>query len=86
MIGHPLETLAIDRGSALGVAFVAGKGVGAFPDWRSIESFVTVGDPVEPDLSISERYGELYRAYRDLYPALRPISTAIRRAGVETPA
>jgi xylulokinase len=86
VIGHPLETLAIDHGSALGVAFVAGKGVGTFPDWRSIESFVTVGEPVEPDLSISERYGELYRAYRDLYPALRPISTAVRRAGVETPA
>ncbi len=68
-----LETVAGGGGSELGAAYAAGVGSGAFDSWDEIDRFVSLGEPVEPNLATRERYGELYAAYRELYPALRPI-------------
>ncbi len=69
VLGLRLETLRSHPGSALGAAFVAGIGVGAFDDWDAIDRFVEVGDIVEPrDI---HRYDGAYSAFRALYPALK---------------
>lgn len=86
VIGHPLETLVNDPGSALGAAFGAGMGIGAFAAWTEIEMFVAAGEIVEPNATAYDRYSELYAAYRELYPALRPTMAAIAGAGVKIPA
>jgi xylulokinase len=48
-------------------------GAGMFRDWSEIERFLTVDRTVEPHPTAHGRYDELYRLYRELYPALRPI-------------
>lgn len=72
VLGLPLETLRSHPGSALGAAFAAGIGTGAFADWGEIERFVEVGETVEP--RDHERYERLYRIFRALYPALKEVS------------
>jgi xylulokinase len=69
VLGLPLETLRSHPGSALGAAFVAGMGVGAFADWGEIDRFVEVGDVVAP--RDHDRYDRPYRDFRALYPALK---------------
>jgi xylulokinase len=69
VLGLPLETLRSHPGSALGAAFVAGMGVGAFDDWDAIDRFVEVGEIVEP--RDHDRYEMAYASFRALYPALK---------------
>ena len=73
VLGMPLERLAVTGGSALGAAFAAGMGVGAFSDWKEIERFVEVTDLVEP--REHQAYDGPYRTYRALYPALKEVTT-----------
>jgi xylulokinase len=71
VLGLPLETLRSHPGSALGAAFAAGMGVGAFTDWSTIDRFVAIGEVVEPHEH--DRYEQPYQTYRALYPALRTV-------------
>jgi xylulokinase len=71
VLGMPLERLDVAGGSALGAAFAAGMGVGAFSDWKEVERFVEVTDVVEP--RDHEAYDGPYRTYRALYPALKGV-------------
>jgi xylulokinase len=71
VLGLPLETLRSAGGSALGVAYAAGMGVGVFSEWTAIERFVATDRVVEP--RHHEAYAEPYRVYRALYPALRSV-------------
>jgi xylulokinase len=60
----PAQTI----GACYGDALLAGMAVGLVSDvgaWNPIASVV------EPDPAAAGRYGELYRIYRDLYPATR---------------
>jgi xylulokinase len=72
VIGLPLEALAGHPGSALGAAFAAGMGAGAFADWHEIERFVEVAETIEPHPH--EAYERSYRVFRSLYPALREVT------------
>jgi xylulokinase len=72
VLGLPLETLAVNPGSALGAAFAAGMGVGAFTDWDEVDRLVRVGDMVEP--KDHDEYEEAYGIFRALYPALREVA------------
>lgn len=71
VLGLPLEKPASAGGSALGAAFCAGMGVGAFSGWTEIERFVGVGEVVEP--RDHDAYDRAYRVYRALYPALKEV-------------
>jgi len=71
VIGLPLETLRSHPGSALGAAFVAGMGVGAFTSWSEIERFVEVGETIEPHGH--DGYERAYQTFRALYPALKEV-------------
>ncbi len=72
VLGLPLETLAGHPGSALGAAYVAGMGVGAFGSWDEIERFVRVNGVVEP--RDHEAYERPYQVFRSLYPALQEVT------------
>jgi xylulokinase len=80
VLGVGLESLAVHAGSALGAAFAAGIGAGVLGSWDEIERFVSVDEVVEPDAGAHDRYGELYLAYRELYPALDPVLRHLRAA------
>lgn len=71
VLGIPLEKVTMRSGSAFAAAFCAGIGVGAFADWRDIDRFVAVDEVVEPRLH--DVYDRSYRAYRELYPALKGV-------------
>jgi xylulokinase len=72
VIGLPLETLRSHPGSALGVAFAAGIGIGAFEAWSDIERFVEPGTVIQPRHDAAHDAG--YARYRALYPALKEVA------------
>jgi xylulokinase len=70
--GLVLEPVVDHPGSALGAAFAAGMGSGAFGKWSEVDRFVTLGEPVLPASETAAVYEERYRAYRALYEAVKP--------------
>jgi len=73
VLGQPLWPVIDHPGAALGAALAAGVGIGAC-GWDAIGPLVHLADPIEPRTENKPRYDELYAVYRDLEPALRPIS------------
>ena len=69
--GLVLEPVVDHPGSALGAAYAAGMGNGAFAAWSEIDRFVTLGDPVLPRPETAAVYDQRYATYRALYDALR---------------
>jgi xylulokinase len=57
-------------GGALGAALVAGVSVGAW-DWEMARRVAQPRGTAEPDGAMAVAYARAYRAYRELYPALR---------------
>lgn len=73
VIGHPVESLVDHPGSGLGSAFVAGVAIGAL-GWEDLDRFVRVDETIHPDPATTGPYREGYAVYRELYPALAPLS------------
>lgn len=78
VFNFPLSTINVDEGPALGVALLAGVGVGIY---SSVEEAcntvikVMSSTPVQPEAAaVYEKYYEVYRA---LYPALKPQFDAV---------
>jgi xylulokinase len=73
MLGVQLQRLAVEEGPALGAALLAGVGAGVHADVAAaVAAAVHVQGPLEaPDQALEARYGELYRGYAALYPALQ---------------
>ena len=69
--GLVLEPVVDHPGSALGAAFAAGMGTGAFAEWSEIARFVTLGEPILPR---AEHGRGLRRALPRLSRALRGAS------------
>jgi xylulokinase len=74
VLGVELWPVLDHPGASLGAAMAAGVGAGCVSGWDAIRSLVTLGDPIEPRAEFRARYDELYAVYRQLEPALRPIS------------
>jgi len=70
--GLVLEPVVDHPGSALGAAFAAGMGTGAFSDWSDVGRFVAVAEPVVPRRDTAAVYDDRYRAYRTLAAAVTP--------------
>ena len=68
--GLVLEPVLDHPGSALGAAYAAGMGTGAFTEWGEIARFVVLGEPIAPRPETAAIYDERYRAYRALYGAI----------------
>ena len=73
-LGVALEPILDHPGAALGAALAAGVGSGLLADWAAAGDLVTIGDPIEPDTSLKDRYAEAYQLYLDAGVALTPIS------------
>jgi xylulokinase len=71
--GIPVEVSEIQDASSLGVAMIAGVALGLYPSLD--EARERVKQPTRtctPDLTLTARYAECFKIYKDLYPALRP--------------
>lgn len=80
VLGVDLVTVGTTEGAAFGAALLAGTGVGVWPSVdAATDATVTTADRTEPDLDDAGAYGSFYKTYRDLYPALRDISTRLSR-------
>ena len=72
VLGQTICSFPSHPGSALGVAFLAGKSVGLFKDWQEIQRFLTDRQAYVPDPDSVEIYNKAYRIYRDIYEQLKP--------------
>lgn len=77
VLGRPVHLLHGHPGSCLGAAYVAGMGIGAFPDWTQIGRFVSPAGVVVPDPEWVARYDALYPLWRDVYERLRTLYPAL---------
>lgn len=78
VLGVPVEVPAVTDTAMLGAAILGAVAIGAATDVPSaIASMVRVERRIEPDPATRATYDVLFAAYRDLYPALRPIMHAL---------
>ena len=71
VVNHPVQVVAGEAASALGVAFVAAMGVGMCTDWHEITRFISQGPIYQPQSTAVERYRKGFALYRDLYKRLQ---------------
>jgi len=70
--GLVLEEINIDEGPALGAAIPAGVGAGLYGDVaEASDSIIKVVGQVEPNPQWQKLYGDLYKVFKKLYPALK---------------
>lgn len=75
----PLLVPEVTEAACLGAALLAGVAAGAYPSLADgVRAAVRAGATVEPDAAAAARYDERYAAYRQVYPAVRPIGGAQR--------
>jgi xylulokinase len=75
VVGRPVEVPEIQEATPLGAAILAGIGIGLYHDEQdAFEHVYRPGKTYHPDPDLSARYARWFQVYRDLYPALSPIS------------
>jgi xylulokinase len=74
VLGVELRPVLDHPGASFGAALAAGVGAGSVDGWEAVRPLVKLDEAVEPRPELRERYDELYSVYRELEPALRPIS------------
>jgi len=75
MVGRPIGVPELEEATPLGAALLAGIGVGLYKDEQ--EAFGRVRRPgklYEPVAKHTAKYAEWFEVYRQLYPALAPVS------------
>lgn len=78
VLGVELVTVNTTEGAAYGAALLAGVGAGHWQDVESAcDATVTVTGTTTVDGTTSNRYENHYKAFRDLYPALKPTFDAM---------
>jgi xylulokinase len=71
VLGIPVAILKESVGAPIGNAFIAGYGLGLYPDVRSaVTSAVTISERYQPDMKIHDHYQERYQRFRGLYENL----------------
>jgi xylulokinase len=72
--GFRCDVLVAEEGAAFGAALLAGVGAKGWPDLdAACEAAIEVAQQIEPDAGSVQRYAEGYKAYREIYPALKGI-------------
>ncbi len=70
-----IETVDIPEAGCLAAAILAGVATGVYPSFEEPQArFVRPAARYEPDLATADRYDELYDVYREVYPAVAPIT------------
>jgi xylulokinase len=75
LCGRSIEAPEVEEATPLGAAMLAGIGAGLYRDEE--DAFEQVCKPrkvYDPDPAAARQYAELFPIYRQLYPALRPLS------------
>jgi xylulokinase len=73
-LGLPLETTAVEEGSAYGAALLGGVAGGVFADVHdAVARCVRVGETIEPERAWVDAYAERHARYTALYPALKTL-------------
>lgn len=68
----PVVTLKADEGPALGVAILAGVGVGLYPSVEAAcETIVLQNEPLLPNKTNVEKMNKIYKVYQNLYAQLK---------------
>lgn len=76
---------AQQEANSLGAAIVCGVGLGIFPDFNNaVKDFVKVREIIEPEQKSAKRYDGYYEAFKELYKAVSPINTRIKRLIAES--
>ena len=72
--GKAMKRLECDEAGCLGAAMLAGMAAGIYRDEEdAVRNAVHIREQVTPDPVLAETYGEVYRTYREIYPALEPV-------------
>jgi xylulokinase len=75
MVGMPLEVPEVEDATPLGAAMLAGIGVGVYQDEQdAFQHVCRPGTVYQPDPAATKQYEDLFKIYKQVYPALRPIS------------
>ncbi len=75
VVGRPVEVPEVEEATPLGAAILAGIGVGLYRDEQdAFEHVYRPGKTYEPDPKLAPRYAEWFQVYRQMYPALKPLS------------
>jgi xylulokinase len=73
--GRPIDVPDVEEATPLGAALLAGIGVGLYRNEQdAFEHVYKPGVTYTPDPARVTQYAELFNIYRQLYPALMPIS------------
>ena len=74
VVGRPIEAPDIDEAVPLGVAILAGIGVGLYRDEQdAYEQVYKPGQVYEPDKKLNSKYTEWFETFEKIYPALKDI-------------
>jgi xylulokinase len=75
VVGRPIEAAEVEDATPLGAAMLAGIGVGIYRDEQdAFEQVCKPGTVYEPEPKAASQYAELFQIYKQLYPALKPVS------------
>ena len=75
VVGRPLEAPDVEEASPLGAAILAGIGAGLYADVQDgCRRVYQPGKVYEPNADVAKVYAESFKIYRDLYPAVSPVS------------
>lgn len=75
MLGRSVQVAENTDATPLGAAMLAGIGVGLYKDLdQAYEMVKGPSRTYTPDLELTAKYAELYQIFKELYPALKPLS------------
>jgi xylulokinase len=78
VVGKTIEVPAVREATPLGAAILAGIGAGLYKDEQdAYEKVCRPGRVYEPRAALAQSYAEGFALYRQMYPALREIHTAL---------
>ncbi len=73
--GRPIEVPDVEEATPLGAAILAGIGAGVYRDEEdAVDHVYKPGKTYHPDPDLAPQYADWFQIYRQLYPALAPIS------------
>jgi len=75
VVGRPIEVPELDEAVPLGAAILAGIGVGLYRDEQdAFDRVYRPGRVYQPNQELTARYAEWFRAYEQIYPALKELN------------
>lgn len=74
ILQRPVRPTMVTETGCLGVSILASVGTGFYLNLKeACDHMILFGDILTPDRSLAEVYDAGYQAYRDYYPAIRPV-------------